>query len=77
MKYAIIKIINGNYFIHSEGITDPTGAKMQFHGLCQTLWNSPDVITACVVIVDENLGLVSGEAGLYKEIISHEPDANI
>ena len=72
MKYAIIKVINGNYFIHAEGITDITNAKVQFHGLCQTLWNAPDVITACVMIADENLDVVQG----YKEFISHGESAD-
>ena len=69
MKYAIIKVINGNYFIHAEGITNLDSAKMQFHGLCQTLWNAPDVITAYVMIADEQLDAVEG----YKEFIHHEP----
>lgn len=67
MKYAIVKVINGNYFIHAEGITELDSAKAQYHGLCETLWNAPDVITACVMIVDENLDKVEG----YKEFISH------
>ena len=67
MKYAIIKVINGNYFIHAEGITSITSAKTQFHGLCQTLWNASDVITAEVAIVDEQLDIVEG----YKEFIYH------
>jgi hypothetical protein len=37
--------------------------------LCQTLWNAQDVITAEVMIVDENLDSVEG----YKELIRHEP----
>ena len=69
MKYAIIKVINGNYFIHSEGITDIANAKVQFHGLCQVLWNAPDVTTAYVMIADEQLDAVEG----YKEYIHHEP----
>ena len=69
MKYAIIKVINGNYFIHAEGITDITSAKVQFHGLCQTLWNAPDVTTAYVMIADEQLDAVEG----YKEYIHHDP----
>lgn len=69
MKYAIVKCINSNYFIHSEGITDIASAKVQFHGLCQTLWNAPDVITAYVMIADEQLDAVEG----YKEYIHHEP----
>ena len=68
MKYAIIKVINGNYFIHAEGITDVSYAKTQYHGLCQSLWNASDVITAYVMIVDEQLDCVEG----YKEYIHHE-----
>ena len=68
MKYAVIKVINGNYFIHAEGITDLSRAKVQFHGLCQTLWNASDVITAEVKIMDENLDCVED----YKEFIHHE-----
>lgn len=69
MNYAIIKIINGNYFIHAEGIATLESAKTQFHGLCQSLWNAPDVITACVMIVDSQLDIIEG----YKEYIYHDP----
>lgn len=68
MKYAIIKVINGNYFIHAEAITELANAKTQFHGLCQTLWNAPDVKTAHVAIIDEQLNVVNG----YREFILHE-----
>lgn len=68
MKYAIIKVINGNYFVHAEGITDLTAAKTQFHGLCQTLWNAPDVLSAHVMIADEQLNCVEG----YREYIHHD-----
>jgi len=68
MKYAIIKVSNGNYVIQAEGITDINKAKVTFHGLCQALWNAPDVITAEVAIVDEQLDVVEG----YKEFIHHE-----
>lgn len=72
MKYAIIKVVNGNYSIYAEGITDIGTAKVQFHGLCQTMWNAPDVVTAYVEIVDEQLDVVEG----YKEFIHHEtPEA--
>ena len=70
MRYAIIKVVNGNYFIHAENITDIGTAKVQFHGLCQTLWNAPDVVTAYVEIVDEQLDVVEG----YKEFIHHETE---
>ena len=68
MKYAIIKVINGNYFIHAEGITNLAQAKTVFHGLCQTLWNASDVLSAYVMIADEQLDAVEG----YKEYIHHE-----
>lgn len=71
MKYAIIKCINGNYFIHAEGITTLEDAKVKFHGLCQSLWNAADVITAHVMIADEQLDAVEG----YKEFIHHEATA--
>lgn len=67
MKYAIIKVINGNYFVHAEGILDLASAKTQFHGVCQTLWNAEDVEAACVMITDQNLDCVEG----YKEYIRH------
>lgn len=69
MTYAIVKVINSHYFIHAEGITDLGAAKMQFHGLCQTLWNAPDVTSAYVIITDEQLDVVEG----YKEYIHHAP----
>lgn len=68
MKYAIIKVINGNYSIHAEGITEVSAAKVQFHGLCQMLWNASDVITAEVMIADEQLDCVEG----YREYIHHD-----
>ena len=68
MKYAIAKVVNGNYSIHAEGFTDLASAKVNYFGLCQTLWNASDVITGEVAIVDENLDVVEG----YKEFIQHE-----
>jgi hypothetical protein len=72
MKYAIIKCINGHYFIHAEGITDVTNAKANYHALCETLWNANDVITAKVMLADENLNVVEG----YAEFIHHEEKAD-
>lgn len=70
MKYAIIKVINGNYFIHAEGITSLDSAKTQYFTLCATLWNAPDVVTGCVMIVNENLDTVWD----YKEFISRSAE---
>lgn len=71
MKYAIIKVVNGNYFIDAEGIANLANAKTQYHGLCQALWNESEVINAYVEIVNEQLDVVDG----YKEFINHEPVA--
>lgn len=68
MKYAIIKVINGSYSIHAEGFTELSGAIVNYFGLGQTLWNAPDVVTAMIAIVDENLDVV----GRYKEFIHHD-----
>lgn len=69
MKYAIIKCTNGNFNIHSEG-ANLDGMKVNFHGLAQTLWNAPDVITAKIEIVDEQLNVVED----YREFIHHEQE---
>ena len=51
MTYAVIKVVNGNYSVHAENLT-ADAAKVSYFGLCQTLWNAPDVLDACVMIVD-------------------------
>ena len=66
MKYAVIKVTDGNFNIHAEGFTDPNAAKISYHGLCQILWNDQNTQKACVGIVDENLDFLPG----YKEFIS-------
>ena len=68
MVFSIIKVVNGSYSIHAEGFTDLASAKVNFHGLCQTLWNASDVFSAYVMIADEQLDPVEG----YKEYIHHE-----
>lgn len=76
MKYAIITCVNGNYKIEAEGITNLANAKTSFHGLCQSLWNAPDVLSAYVMIADENLDKVEG----YGEYIWHtapEPEPEV
>ena len=69
MKYAVIKVINGTYSIHAEGFATVEAAKVSYHGLCQTLWNAQDVLTASVAICDEQMDVVEG----YKEFIHHDP----
>ena len=68
MKYAIIVCVNGTFSVQAENLTLES-AKVNFHGLCQTYWNAPDVQTAYVMIADEQLDAAEG----YKEFIHHEP----
>lgn len=77
MKYCVVKCVNGNYSIHTEGWVDKEKAIINYFSLCQTLHNAADVITACCAIMDENLDVVEG----YKEYIVHpepepEPEPN-
>lgn len=67
MKYAIIACVNGTYSVQAEGMT-LEAAKVFFHGYCRTLWNAPDVLSAFVMIADEQLDAAEG----YKEYIHHE-----
>ena len=68
MKYAIISCVNGTFSVQAENLTLES-AKVNFHGLCQTYWNAPDVLSAYVMIADEQLDAAEG----YKEYIHHEP----
>ena len=68
MNYVIIKVSNGSFTIQTEWGENLNGAKVEFHRVCQTLWNAPDVATAMVMIADENLDAVEG----YKEYVHHE-----
>lgn len=67
MKYAVVKCVNGNYFIDSEGFTSLDNAIVKFHAVCETLWNATDVEKACVMIVDEKLETYSQ----YHELIKY------
>lgn len=69
-KFAVIKCINGNFSIHAEGFTDLASAKTSFHGLCQNLWNADDVITASVIIVNENFYEVTGFHEVIEKCLS-------
>ena len=70
MKYSIIECVNGNFFIRAEGITVLKNAITQWHNRCETLWSASDVITAHVMIANEQLEVVEG----YKEFIHHETE---
>lgn len=67
MKYAILKISNGNFSIESEWNDNLLGAKAHFHSVCATLWNEPTVETATVELINQ-IGRVVED---YTEFISH------
>ena len=69
MKYAVQQCVNGNYSTVAEYDNNLEGALVKFHQTCANLWNSKDVITAKVKIVDENLNTVMGK----DESIGHTP----
>ena len=52
MRYAVIQCSNGNFSVASEW-TDKDKAIVNFHTVCTTLWNAPDVEHAAVIIVNE------------------------
>lgn len=67
MKYAVVQVVNGNFSVVSEHGENLNGARVNFHTVCGNLWNSQDVITARVEIVDDTLSCVDG----HVEVISH------
>ena len=67
MKYAVVKVTDGNYSIHSEGHTDINDARYSFHTYCAALSKDKSFQTATVMIVDENLDCVQD----YKEFFSN------
>ncbi len=69
MKLSIINCVNGNFSVVAEGITTDQAARVAFHDRCKVLWNAPDVLTAEIAIMDENLDCVEG----YREFIHHDP----
>ena len=67
MKYALVKVVNGNFSIVSEHGTDKQAAFVAFHNQSAALWNASDVVTATIAVIDENQDVVEGK----KEYISH------
>lgn len=63
----LLYVLTISFSVRAEGLT-LEGAKVNFHGLCQTFWNAADVINAYVMIADEQLDVVEG----YKEFIHHD-----
>ena len=69
MKYSLIAVTNGNFAVKSEHGENKQAALVAFHQLSASYWNAPDVTTAMIKVVDENLDTVDGKM----EYITHEP----
>ena len=75
MKFGVVKIINGNYAIHSEGFTDLNKAKVSYHGLLTALYNDlASVETFAVMIMNSGGGIeeIDTYTKPYEEVIIHE-----
>ena len=68
-KFALVKCVNGNFAVQSEHKTKQAGI-IAFFNSSAALWNAPDVITARLNLVDENLNVVEGR---YTEWIDRTP----
>jgi len=71
MKYAIIQCVNGNYSVVAEYDNNLEGAIVRFHQVCANLWNTQEVVSAQVKIVNEYLETVMGKS----ENIGHDTDS--
>lgn len=69
-KFALVNCVNGNFSVHSEHETKDAGI-IAFHQRSATLWNAPDVITARLNLVDENMFVVDGR---YTEWLDRTPE---
>ena len=69
MKYSLIAVTNGNFAVKSEHGENKQAALVAFHQLSASYWNAPDVTTAMIKVVDENLDTVDGKM----EYITHDP----
>ena len=67
MKYAVLRVTDGNYGIQSEGHTNLEDARYSYHSYCAALSKDKSFQTATVMVVDENLDCVQG----YKEFFSN------
>lgn len=69
MKYAVQQCVNGNFSVIAEYPNDNiVGAIVKWHQTCASLWNTPEVITGKVEVVNEMLQVVMNKS----EEIKHE-----
>ena len=73
MKYSLIACTNGNFAVKSEHGENKQAAMVAFHQLSASYWNAPDVTSAMIKVVDENLDTVDGKM----EYITHDAIAPV
>lgn len=66
MKYAVIRIVNGNFVVATEGWTDINKAKSSYYGTCQALYNEIASIHTMSVMIMDSLGNIL-ERNFYDE----------
>ena len=71
MKYAVVQCVNGNFSIVAEYTDNIQGAIVRFHQVCANLWNSQDVISANVRIIDERQNTVMN---MSEDIKHNQPE---
>lgn len=60
--FAVVKVINGNFAIHSEGFTDLNKAKVSFYGFLSALYNDIDNVQSfSVMLMNDGGGIVEQE----------------
>ena len=69
MKYAVIKVVDGNYSVQSEGHTDINDARYSFYSYCAALSKDKGYQTATVMIVDENLDKVEDYKAFFSNVV--------
>ena len=76
--FAVVKIINGNFAIHSEGFTDLNKAKVSFYGFLSALYNDIDNVQSfSVMLMNDGGGIVEQEnyvAPYVPEVIEDMPE---
>ena len=73
MKYAVIKVTDGNYNVHSEGHTTIKDARHSFYSYCAALSKDKECQTATVMIVDENLDKVEDCKAFFSNVVDATP----
>ena len=73
MKYAVVKVTDGNYNVHSEGHTTITDARFSFYSYCAALSKDKSFQTATVKIMDENLDCVEDYKAFFSNVVEETP----